>query len=79
MTLKWVPVHGVRTVGTVWGNYTTFTTPQLDPHRKVLDSNIGTKKTAKSWVSYQSMSLNAPPIEAIGMRSVDCVAKKGIV
>ena len=50
---------------------------KLDPHRKVLDSNIATKKTAKKWVSHQSTSLSAPPMEAIGMASVKCVAKMG--
>eukprot|EP00670_Eutreptiella_braarudii_P017323 CAMPEP_0174363886 /NCGR_PEP_ID=MMETSP0811_2-20130205/70648_1 /TAXON_ID=73025 ORGANISM="Eutreptiella gymnastica-like, Strain CCMP1594" /NCGR_SAMPLE_ID=MMETSP0811_2 /ASSEMBLY_ACC=CAM_ASM_000667 /LENGTH=77 /DNA_ID=CAMNT_0015503001 /DNA_START=424 /DNA_END=657 /DNA_ORIENTATION=- len=52
----WVRVHGSRTVRTVWGNYTAFS-PQLDPHRKVLDSNIGTKKTAPKWVSHQFLAV----------------------
>ena len=47
--LWWMRVHGARTVRTVWGNDKAFT-PQMDPHRKVLDSKIGTKKTAKKWV-----------------------------
>ena len=36
---------------TLLGNYT----PQTDPHKKALDSNIGTKKTAGKWVSHQSL------------------------
>ena len=46
----WERVHGVRTVHTGWGNYTAFG-PRLDPHRKVLHSNIGSQKTARKWVS----------------------------
>ena len=38
--------RGARMVRTVLGNYT----PQTDPHRKALDSNIGTKKTARKWI-----------------------------
>ena len=47
----WVRVHIVRTVRTVLGNYT----PQTDPHRRALDSNIDTKKTAGKWVSRHSL------------------------
>ena len=42
---------GARTVRTLLGNYT----PQTDPHKKALDSTIGTKKTAGQWVSHQSL------------------------
>ena len=41
----------VPKVRTVLGNYT----PQMDPHRKAPDSNIGTKKTAGKWASHQSL------------------------
>ena len=47
----WAPVHGARTVRTLLGNYI----PQTDPHKKALDSYIGTKKTAGKWVSHQSL------------------------
>ena len=53
---KWVRMHAAHTVRTIWGNYTAFT-PQLDPHRKELESNIGTKKTARKWVSHQSLAV----------------------
>ena len=39
------------TVRTLLGNYT----PQTDPHKEALDSNIGTKETAGKWVSHQSL------------------------
>ena len=51
---QWARVHGARTVHSA--QYTAFT-PQLDPHRKVLDSNIGTKKTAKKRVSHQFLAV----------------------
>ena len=41
-------MHGAHTVRTVLGNYTAFT-PPTDHHRKVLDSNIGTKNTARKF------------------------------
>ena len=54
----WGWEHGARTVRTVWGNYTAFT-PQLDPHRKVLDGNIGTKKKSQEMgTTSVSCSLN---------------------
>ena len=43
-------VLAVENMRTVLGNCTAFT-PQTDPHKRVLDSNIGTKKTARKWVS----------------------------
>ena len=53
---SWERVHGARTVHTAWGNYTAFS-PQLDPHRKVLDSNICTQKTANNWVSHEFLAV----------------------
>ena len=41
---------------TLEGNYTTFT-PQTDPHRKALDSNMGTKKTATKRASDQVLTV----------------------
>ena len=46
-------MHGARTVCTIWGNYPAFT-PQLDPHRTVVHSNIGTQKTANHMSFLQS-------------------------
>ena len=43
------------TVRTVLGNYTAFT-PQMDPHRKVLDNNMDTKMTARKWESHRSLA-----------------------
>ena len=39
---KWAWSHGARSVRTVLGKHT----PQTDPHRKALDSNIGTRSFA---------------------------------
>ena len=59
--IVWEQVHGARTVRTVWGNYTAFS-PQLDPHRKVLHSNIGTQKTARKWVSHEFLAVQIESI-----------------
>ena len=53
--IKWARVHGARTVRTLLCNYT----PQTDPHKKALDSNIGTKKNSQEMgISLVSCSLN---------------------
>ena len=49
-----------------WG----ITPPKTVPHRKALDSNIGTKKTAGKWVSHQS-ELNRDDIWIVHNKMID--------
>ena len=49
-------VHSARMVRTVCGNYAAVIS-QSDPQRKVLDSNICTKKTASKWVSDEFLAV----------------------